>query len=442
MPVVIDPSGVRRRLRAFAAGRRPITLGFLVVVLAMVAPAPATAAQNARFGVQDDAWLIDGPGSLDNRLGTLDDLGVKLVRVTVRWDEIAPTRPLHERNPHDPAYVWGAFARTLQQLHARRIAVLATIWGSPRWANAGHPPSWLPRSGLGNFAYAASKRFPWIRLWTIWNEPNTSRFSHPVSPLIYTRRLLNPAYALLHLANRANHVAGGVTSPRRTPGGMAPYDFMKGMRRYHAHLDAYAQNPYPGSSRATPFHSSCPWCRSLTMARLSSISTDVTGLFGRKPIWLTEYGYQTDPPDHIIGVPRRLQATYVGEAALRVWEQTRVTILIHFLVRDEPDVGGWQSGFFTVHGTAKPSYRAFGLPFAQISREGARTLITGQVRPGSGRRPYSLQRWTGRSWRRIGGPRFTSTSGRFTRLIRARQGERVRLSTPVVAYTSPPLRLT
>ena len=281
-----------------------------------------------------------------------------------------------------------------------------------------------------------------MHLWTVWNEPNSRRFSYPVSPKLYVRRLLNPTRALLHLASPANKVAGGVTSPRRSPSGMSPVAFMQGMHRYHAKLDAYAANPYPGSKRETPFHDPCSWCRTLTMARLPELRADITHYFGRKPIWLTEYGYQTNPPDRYLGVSRTLQARYLGEAALRVWRQARVYVLIHYMVRDEPAIGGWQSGFFTIHGGAKPAYRAFGLPLAQISRRGHRTVVWGQVRPGSGRRRYVLQRWTGRSWVHVGSARSTSVTGTFERVIHGHSGEKLRIWTPVVSYSSPALRIS
>jgi hypothetical protein len=35
-----------------------------VVALLAFAAAPASASPNARFGIQDDAWLLFGPGSL------------------------------------------------------------------------------------------------------------------------------------------------------------------------------------------------------------------------------------------------------------------------------------------------------------------------------------------------------------------------------------------
>lgn len=421
--------------------RRLVLIAALVVAVATVAVAPAGASRYARFGIQDDAWLMYGPGAFDQRLATLDRLGVGIVRFTIRWDQVAPTKPANPRNPADPAYQWGLFATVLEALHTQRITALVTIWGAPRWANGGHPPNWLPRRGFGNFAYAAARRFPWVHLWTMWNEPNTRIAANPISPKLYTRQVLNPAYVLLHRASRANKVAGGVTSPRRPPSGMSPLQFMRGMHRYHARLDAYAQNPYPSNPHETPFQDPCASCRTFTMAHLPEIRREVTRLFGYKPIWLTEYGYQTNPPDRILGVSPALQAKYVGEAALRVWQQLRVTILIHFLVRDDVRLGGWQSGFFTAQGAAKPSYRAFGLPLAQISRRGFRTVVWGQVRPGSGRRPYVLQRWTGRRWVGVGGSRRTNARGTFVRVIRARPGDKLRIRTPVVSYTSPALRV-
>jgi hypothetical protein len=416
---------------------------FLVsICLLLLAAVPASASSYAQFGVQDDAWLMYGAGSLDQRVTTLRRLGVKIVRLSLRWDQVAPTRPASERNPSDPAYRWGQYGVVLDALHAARIPVVLTLWGSPHWANGGHAANRLPTHGFGNFAYAAAKRFPWIRKWTIWNEPNTRIYSSPISPRDYVRHVLNPAYVLLHRANRANTVAGGVTSPRGTSSGMSPITFMRGMRAYHARLDAYAQNPYPSSARETPSHDPCSWCTTLTLAHLPQIRAAVTRYFGAgRQVWLTEYGYQTNPPDRILGVRPSVQAAYVGQASYRVWRQRGVTMLIHFLVRDEPEVAAWQSGFFTVNGSAKPSYRSYGLPLVQVSRHGYRTVLWGQVRPGSGRRPYVLQRWTGRRWVRVGSTMRTGRTGAFQRVVRAHRGQKFRLTSPVADYASPLIKI-
>jgi hypothetical protein len=415
----------------------------LVTATALVAAAGALASPTARMGIQDDAWLRWGPGTLDERLDTLDGLGIRTVRFTLVWREVAQHAPADGRDPADPAYDWTPFDAVLDGLHAHRITPLVTIWGSPPWANGGRPANWLPASGFGNFAYAASKRYPWVRLWTVWNEPNTAVFSRPVSPALYVKRLLNPAYVLLHRANRKNLVGGGVTSPRATASGMSPTAFMHGMRAAHARLDAYAANPYPSSKSETPFSNPCSWCRTLTMARLPQIRALVTGLFGRrKPLWLTEYGYQTNPPDRLIGVSPARQAQLVGQAALRVWQQPGVTVLIHFLVKDEPSSGGWQSGLFTARGSAKPAQRAFALPLAQMSRRGTHTVLWGQVRPGSGRRPYVIQRWTGSRWANVGSVKRTGSGGTFRTAVSARKGTKLRLRATELSYQSPLLVVT
>jgi hypothetical protein len=412
----------------------------VLAALALVFAMPAQASHGAAFGIQDDAWLMYGPGSLPERLTTLENLGVGVVRFTLRWDQVAAQRPANPRSAS--AYDWGAYGDVLDALHAQGIRALVTLYGSPGWANGGGPPARLPSTGFGDFTYAAALRFPWVRLWTAWNEPNSRTFSVPVSPRLYVQRVLNPAFASLHQASASNQVAGGVTSPRKTPSGMSPLAFMQGMRAAHARLDAYAQNPYPVSRGETPTRTACSTCGYFTMARLPTIRADVTRYFGAKPLWLTEYGYQTNPPDRLLGVSYAQQAAYLEQAALRVWQEGGVTVLIHFLVRDEPSLGGWQSGLFTVGGTAKLASHAFALPFAQVSRRGASATLWGQARPGIGRRAYVVQRAVGNAWRAVGRTAETDAGGTFTRTVALPRGARVRLWAPGVGWASPPLTLS
>jgi hypothetical protein len=413
------------------------------LTLALAFAVPAQASAGARYGIQDDAWLMYGPGTLPERVTTMHNLGVGVVRFTLRWDQIAPREPASPRDPEDAAYRWGVFGDVLDELHATGIPVLLTLYGSPRWANGGGGPNVLPTTGFGDFAAAAAHRFPWVHMWTAWNEPNTRTFSVPVSPALYVRRVLNPAFAALHAVSGANRLAGGVTSPRKTPTGMAPLAFMQGMHAAHARLDAYAQNPYPLSRGETPSRDACAsWCGYFTMARLPEIRSFVTRYFGPKPIWLTEYGYQTNPPDPLLGVSEVLQAKYVGASSLQVWRQPGVTVLIQFLVRDEPNLGGFQSGLFNVGGAAKLAYHAFALPLAQVSRHGSQAVVWGQVRPGSGGRTYLLQRAVGAGWRSLGRRARTSASGTFTRTLSLPRGSRIRVFAPSIGWTSPPLTLS
>jgi hypothetical protein len=162
------------------------------------------------------------------------------------------------------------------------------------------------------------------------------------------------------------------------------------------------------------------------MANLPLLLQEVRRDFGAKRIWLTEYGYQTNPPDPS-GVSRSVQAQYLAEAALRARDARFVDVLVNFMVEDETRLAGWQSGLLTASGTAKPSFNSFMLPIAQAARTGLRTTIWGQVRTGFGKRAYRLQRLASGRWANVGAPALTNLRGSYTRVVRAAPGTRFRV---------------
>jgi hypothetical protein len=167
------------------------------------------------------------------------------------------------------------------------------------------------------------------------------------------------------------------------------------------------------------------------MATLPRLLSDVQRAFGSATrIWLTEYGYQTNPPDHYLGVSYATQARYMSDAALRAYQAPRVDLLIHYLVQDEPNVARWQSGVFTSAGHAKPALQAFRFPLTEESRTGRRTILWGQVRPGSGPQTYRLLRFASGRWVRVGPDATTTAGGYLTRAVAATPGMRFRLWIP------------
>jgi hypothetical protein len=406
-------------------------LAIAVVAAACTAAGTAWASPRVAYGIQDDAWLAYGPGTLEQRVRKLDRLGVKLVRYTLRWDQIAATQPLTPRRADDPAYQWGAADTVLPVLRAHDIDVLLTIWGAPRWTNGGLGPNFAPLSkwSIALFAEAAAARFPWVRKWLIWNEPNLPGFLEPTNPSVYVQRILNPAYDALHAVSRANDVGGGATAPY---GPVSAVAWIHGMRAARARLDAYAHNPYPARPHIeTPLSTGCGRCHSLTMASLQTLQRETSKAWGPVRLWLTEYGYQTNPPDPVFGVSLAAQARYVADAALRVYWASRVDMLVQFLVRDDADPDGWQSGLFSARGRAKPAARVFPLPLAQMSRRGAGVTIWGQLRAHQGRRPYRLQEVFGSFDRWIGGTRRTDARGFFQLTVRAEKGAKLRVWSPL-----------
>ena len=404
-------------------------------VLALAAPMTASASSYIRYGVQDDAWFSYGPGTLDSRLQQLDDLGVDVVRVTIDWREVEPQRGTFD---------WSRYDAMLDGLHEHGIAPLVTLYGTPRWANRGRSENWAPTSKwtFAAFARTAASRYSFVHMWTVWNEPNQRRWLRPTSARVYAQTLLNPAYDAIHRVSPHSQVAGGVTAPRASRGGVSPIAWIGGMKAAHAKLDAYAHNPYPLARGETPSAGGCARCTTITMATLPKLLSTVQKAFGTHVrIWLTEYGYQTNPPDTLLGVPYTTQARYLAEAAQRAYAAPRVDVLIHYLVRDEPDPARWQSGLFTVRGLAKPSYEAFRFPLAQSSRRGAVVTLWGQLRPG-GRTHYRLQVFRAGEWRSVGGTFATTARGYLTRRLVAAPGTRVRIWSVENAAWSPTLRLT
>ena len=167
------------------------------------------------------------------------------------------------------------------------------------------------------------------------------------------------------------------------------------MHAAHARLDAYAHNPYPlDPKRESPLTGGCGHCTTITMATLTRLTTLVGRDFPRARIWLTEYAYQTNPPDRLLGVSPALQAQYVGEAAFAAYRAPKVDLLIQFLYRDEPNLARFQSGLVSLGNRPKPSLAAFELPLAQISA----TALWGQLRAPAAGTTGRLEKRVGSRW--------------------------------------------
>jgi hypothetical protein len=386
---------------------RRIPLLVAAIVLTLAAAPHASAAPGVKFGLTDDAWLTSGSGTLEQRLAKLDVLGVRVVRFTLRWDQVARTRPTTPTDPADTAYDWSSADPVLDGLKAHGIEVVLQLVGTPAWANGGKASNYVPASSatFGAFASAAARQYSWVKRWVIWNEPNQVRWLRPTTATIYTVRLLNPAYTAIHSAIRGALVAGGGTAPRGSTGGVSPVAWIAGMHAAHARLDAYAHNPYPlDPKRETPLTGGCSQCTTITMATIGRLVTLVGHDFPKARIWLTEYGYQSNPPDPMLGVSLALQARYVGEGAYAAYRTPKVDMLIHFLYRDEPDIARFQSGLVTLTNAVKPAYAAFQLPLAQISS----STLWGQLRAPAAGSTARLERRVGSRWQTLatvhGGP--------------------------------------
>jgi hypothetical protein len=405
----------------------------LFAVAACVAASSVRASSGIKYGIQDDAWLEFGSGTLNQRLATLKRLGVPLVRFTVHWNVVAPRRPADPTSPSDRAYDWRRSDRVVRGLRRHGLTPVLTLVGTPGWANGGRGPEYAPPRprDFRAFARAVATRYPWVRYWLIWNEPNHPLWLKPTKAGIYVEHLLNPGYEGIHAVLPHAQVGGGVTAPRGGLGGVAPVTWLRGMARAHAKLDAYAHNPYPLRPGETPSGHGCRFCPTITMATLPKLLILVRRYWGPKPVWLTEYGYQTNPPDQFLGVSPRKQATLLSLAAMRAWRLARVTMLIQYLYRDEPQLSRFQTGLVYIDDKPKASLNAFRLPFAEMKRSGVETVVWGQLRDGrTGREQYQVQVLHKNTWTPIAGTRLTNDNGVFVRTIRLPRGALLRVWSP------------
>src|SRR4051795_10060258 len=148
-------------------GGRLTLVAVLIAVLfaalfAGLAASPVHASRGVRYGIQDDAWLQFGPGTLNQRLATFKRLGVPLVRFALHWNEIAARRPRDPASPRDRAYDWRRPDRVLRGLRRYGLTPVLTLVGTPAWANGRRAPRFAPPRPrhFSAFARAAARRYP------------------------------------------------------------------------------------------------------------------------------------------------------------------------------------------------------------------------------------------------------------------------------------------
>jgi hypothetical protein len=342
------------------------------------------------LGLFDDASTYGAPGTT---FPLLQQLHLQVLRLTLTWggrDGVANDRPAHPNDPADPAYHWGQYDQAVLAANRAGIQILFTILGTPNWANGNQGPRVAPTSTLPlrQFATAAALRYsgtyldrasgrilPRVSLWLAWNEPNNSVFLTPQFAQVNGRwqfvgaaayaRICNAVYTGVHAVGGPERVACGATAPRgyNDPTAVrqntAPIAFLRaaknaGLRTF----DAWAHHPYYSFPRETPTtRLSDP--HGVGFGEIDRLIGVVTQLYGSKPLWITEYGYQTNPPDTFYGVSYATQAAYLREAYRIALANPRIDLFTWFLLKDSPLIAQWQSGLMDVNGRKKPAFAVF-----------------------------------------------------------------------------------
>ena len=357
--------------------RRAVLVALFAVLLT---PAAASAAPRMWVGFQDDPsfrWVDDRAAQLDSAA----EANATVIRTTVYWSKAAPTRPANAANPFDPAYRLDDLDEFVRGAQQRGIEVMLTIWGTPKWA--GPAQNQLPRrlADFRNFTRALAARYsgrfgdyPFVRFFSIWNEPNRGIFLSPqfdkrgrsVAPNLYAK-LVRVGYAGLKAGNRQAQVAIGETasngrdrktarSDRQDTHSPGKFAELLANVKPRVKFDAWAHHPYPTSPSMKPTQK-MRW-PNVSLASLATFGKHLDKSFRRKdvPVWITEYGHETKPDRR--GISMSKQRSYLSQAFSIARKDARVQMFIWFILGDRATVP-WESGLVTRTGARKPAFATF-----------------------------------------------------------------------------------
>lgn len=354
--------------------RRIRRLVIAVCLVAAVGAPAAYASDRMWVGFHDDPsyrWVSDRAA----RVEASAQENASIMRLLVQWNEVAKTRPAQPTDPFDPAYTFDDLDEAIRNAQADDMEVMLTISGTPKWANGGKTPNYMPTrlSDFTAFTRAIASRYsgrydgyPFVRFWGIWNEPNLQLFLTPqfdskgrsVAPAHYAK-LYAAGYAGIKAGNRLAKVAIGETSARGSDSATglrpthSPGKFAELVAKANPRLkfDAWAHHPYPFNPNSPPTQV-VKW-PNVSLASLPRFDDSLKKWFKRKsvPIWITEYGHQTKPPDSL-GVSYAKQAAYIQQAISIAARYPFVDMFIWFVFRDDPGQP-WESGVYTQGGAPK-----------------------------------------------------------------------------------------
>ncbi len=460
-------------------------------MLAGSAGAVQALASQGQINYFEASALLLKSNTRHHTLEQLEHLGVKALRVELKWSEVAPaptsaTEPSFDAANPVSDYDWGAYATLLAEVKQLGWPVLLTVTGpAPRWATSNHQAPYTTRPNPEDFEAfmtAVAREFgSEVSTYAIWNEPNEPVFlmpqwtakGTPASGRIY-RGLYQAGYAGLQAAGLTHpRVLFGETAPagydtinQRSEGAgalhhpVAPLAFMREALCLNAkykkagscselQMSGYAHHAY--TLPAGPFY--VPSQRDDVMigvlSRLSNalnLAARAHAIPGGVPIYLTEFGVQSFPNKYL-GVSLAQQAEYDAIDERIAYGNPRVVAFSQYLLKDDP-VGGsepeasFQTGLETVNGTPKPLYYAWPVPLT-VTKEHHGVSLWGLVRPTTGATKVSvLVRAKGsKRYRTL---RTVKTNGRgYWSFSSTTAGEywRVRWTSPKgVKYEGPPIR--
>jgi hypothetical protein len=427
-----------------------LTITIAMLVAAAVAAPGANASSKQLLVMQDDGRVRSAPSET---LSEFADLGADAVKINLYWDEVEQTRS---------SFNWGSYDTAVDAIVAQGMQPYLSIGGhAPKWAThgRGRPGTMRPSAkAFREFAQAAGAHFPNVHIWSIWNEPNLYSWlgpqrSHgtPLSPSIYRGLYLAGYRGLKGSGHLGDTLLLGELMPRggTSPSKVRPLEFLREMacldRNYHQYRGRAAKKRgcrkvgrfptsgiayHPYTPPAGPHVAEGP--DDAAIGQLSRLRATIDALArrgklpSRLPIWITEFGYQTKPPDPLQGAPLKRAAAFMDESEWIAFRNPRVASYSQYTLLDDPPRAGsgplrwssWQAGLHFLNGKRKPHvYDAFRLPVFVRTLSGNRVEIFGGRRTLSGGTAQIESKAPGASYRSLGTAEVNPT-GYFRRVFK------------------------
>lgn len=349
-------------------------------------------------------------------------LGVDTVRSQVQWRDVAGDRP-----GRYPPERFDALDDLVRGAQARGMKVLLVPTSPiPRWASGCHGAAAKANgckpdpSAFAAFVRLVGKRYsgrfhdedqgggvlPRVDRWGLWNEPNLATYLQPqfspagvdVGAAMYRDLAQRAIAALRGTGHGSDTILLGETAPvGRTTGPPAtrnapPVTFLRALfhtRGPRLGVSGFAHHPYTQGAHSTPYAPTSPGQISFTtigrLKRLLKQGARAGVIRAHLPIWYTEFGYQSDPPDPILGVSLSAQAEYLNLADFLAARDPRIASVSQYKLVDPNDRDSFETGLRRFGTLAqKPAYAAYRLPL-WVQRRGAKVRAYGQLRPAPAR---------------------------------------------------------
>jgi hypothetical protein len=410
-----------------------------LVLAAMCLPGQAGAARGLTLGFGDPAFRTS---ARDQALDRAVAANANLVRIAGGWRGIAPSRPSNPSDPADPAYRFTELDAAVRAAAGRGLQILLEIGRAPDWAEGTGRPStsqappgtWRPQpEAYGRFAQAVARRYsgtfspglgqpplPQIRHFQAGNEPNLSTYLTPqwtggtIEAARVYRALLTAFYeGIKSVSPGATVVTAGTAPYGDEPGGRRsrPVAFLRealclnGGCTGAVPFDVLAHHPInafaPTKAADNPEDATTPDIDRIRAVLRAAEKRGHVRPAGPHPIWVTEFWWESNPPDGRYGVTVKKHARYTAEALRLFWKQ-RVPVALGLQLADDPIDSAnpgdtFQTGLYFADGRPKAALRAFRFPL--VATRGKRRVEVWGRAPASGQLAIQVRR--GRRWRTI-----------------------------------------